>query len=53
MLRLLVVRYLRRRAIRQMGEAFDLADGRDARGAVRCHERATVLWRAVEVLRCP
>ena len=50
-LRFVVVLYLRRRAVRYVSEAFDLAERRDVRAAVRCHESSTALWRAVEVLR--
>ncbi|WP_218040464.1 hypothetical protein [Actinomadura sp. WMMB 499] len=49
--RFVVVLYLRRRAVRYVSDAFDLAERRDVRAAVRCHERSTALWRAVEVLR--
>ncbi|MFV2175211.1 ATP-binding protein [Actinomadura sp. LOL_016] len=51
--RFVVVRYLRRRAVRYVSDAFDLAERRDVPEAVRCHERSTTLWRAVDVLRRP
>lgn len=49
----LVVRYLRRRAIERMHEAFDLAARRDAEGAAERYAASRALWLCVEVLSRP